>query len=72
MQITAFLAAWLLAARRPFGVGKVVTATAAVLAVALSRIHLQVHFPSDVAFGMVAAVLWVIACERATRRNFRD
>lgn len=72
MQITAFLAAWLLAARRPPAAGAVVAATAAVLAVALSRIYLQVHFPSDVAFGMVAAVLWVLACERATGRNFRN
>lgn len=73
MQVTAFLAAWLLAAaRRPLAAGAVVAATAAVLAVALSRIYLQVHFPSDVAFGMVAAVLWVLACERATRRSFRN
>ena len=72
MQATAFLAAWLLTARKPFAAGAVVAATAALLAVALSRIYLQVHFPSDVAFGMVASVLWALACERATRRSFRN
>lgn len=69
MQISAFLAAWLLSARRPLGVGRVVAAIAALLIVVLSRIHLQVHFPSDVAYGVVAAVLWALACERATKRH---
>jgi len=32
----------------------------AVLLVAWSRIHLQVHFPTDVLFGGVAAVFWVL------------
>lgn len=31
-----------------------------VLAVAASRIYLQVHFPSDVLAGMLAAALWVL------------
>lgn len=31
-----------------------------VLAVAISRVYLQVHFPSDVLAGMLAAVLWVL------------
>lgn len=69
MQISAFVAAWMLSARRPPGVGTVLAAIVALLVVVLSRIHLQVHFPSDVAFGVVAAVLWALACERATKRH---
>lgn len=61
MQITAFLLAWLLVARKPPTPGTVAVATATILVVALSRIHLQVHFPSDVAIGVAAAVLWVLA-----------
>ncbi len=61
MQITAFTAAWLSApGRRPLP-GEVAAGMALILAVALSRIHLQLHFPSDVAFGLAAAVLWVMA-----------
>lgn len=29
--------------------------------VGISRVHLQVHFPSDVLFGAAAAILWVLA-----------
>lgn len=32
-----------------------------VLGVAASRLYLQVHYPSDVVFGAIAAVLWVMA-----------
>ncbi len=39
----------------------VLTAVVWVLAVAASRLYLQVHYPSDVVFGAIAALLWVMA-----------
>ena len=61
MQVAAFASAFLL---RPAGckhAGIVASLVALFLLVALSRIYLQVHFPSDVIFGLLAAVLWVLA-----------
>jgi undecaprenyl-diphosphatase len=61
MQATAFALAVLL---RP---GARPTAAVAILAclliavVGISRLYLQVHYPSDVAFGVAAAALWVLA-----------
>ncbi|MCB1887088.1 MAG: phosphatase PAP2 family protein [Rhodocyclaceae bacterium] len=34
----------------------------AVLGVALTRLYLQVHFPSDVVVGLLAGWLWVLGC----------
>lgn len=58
MQVTAAALAlfFMVGRQRPFWV---VPLAIAVLAVAMSRIYLQVHFPSDVVAGMVAAALWV-------------
>lgn len=58
MQVTAAVIAWVLvlARGRP---GWAVAAAIAVLVVGWSRIHLQVHFPSDVLAGALAAALWV-------------
>lgn len=59
MQVTALALAWILAPRlRP----AVATITAVVLLVTLvgvSRLYLQVHFPSDVLAGIIAGVGWV-------------
>jgi membrane-associated phospholipid phosphatase len=60
MQITAFALAWVLAAESRPGWVRVVAAALIVLAVALSRLYLQVHFPSDVVIGIIAAAAWVI------------
>jgi membrane-associated phospholipid phosphatase len=60
MQITAFALAWVLAPGRRPGWTHVVAAAAAILAVALSRLYLQVHFPSDVAIAIIAGAAWVI------------
>ncbi len=58
MQITAAaLALFLVSARRH--VAWAVTLSAVVLWVGLSRIYLQVHFPSDVIAGTLASALWV-------------
>ena len=60
MQITAFALAWVLAAGSRPGWACVIAASVIILAVALSRLYLQVHFPSDVAIGVIAAAAWVI------------
>lgn len=58
MQITAAaLALFLVSARRH--VAWAATLSVVVLWVGLSRIYLQVHFPSDVIAGTLAAALWV-------------
>ncbi len=60
MQVTAFaLACVLVPGTRP-GWAAVVTGALVVLLVALSRLYLQVHFPSDVLLGMIAATAWVL------------
>jgi membrane-associated phospholipid phosphatase len=62
MQIAAFALACLFAqhtARQPVWPLAIV-ATALVGVVALSRLYLQVHFPTDVAFGLIAGVGWVL------------
>lgn len=61
MQATALIAAWLLRPGARFAYGEALAGGLLIAAVALSRVYLQVHFPSDVAFGMVAALLWVMA-----------
>lgn len=61
MQATALVAAWLLRPGARFAYGEALAGGLLIASVALSRVHLQVHFPSDVAFGMVVALLWVMA-----------
>ncbi len=61
MQATALVAAWLLRPGARLAYGEALAGGLLIAAVALSRVYLQVHFPSDVAFGMVAALLWVMA-----------
>ncbi len=61
MQATAFALAWLLRPGAKPGPLAVAAAGLLVLAVAGSRVYLQVHFPTDVLFGMTAAALWVAA-----------
>jgi undecaprenyl-diphosphatase len=58
MQATAAAVAWLLVTRHNREVWAIVLGFA-VLLVGLSRIYLQVHFPSDVVAGILAALLWV-------------
>jgi undecaprenyl-diphosphatase len=61
MQATAFALAWLLRPGARPGPLAAAVAVLLVLAVAGSRVYLQVHFPTDVLFGMTAAALWVVA-----------
>jgi len=58
MQATAAALALILAARRR-SAAWVAALGFAVLLVGVSRIYLQVHFPSDVIVGMLAAAWWV-------------
>lgn len=58
MQATAAALAWLLVARHAHAFWAILLGLA-VLLVGLSRIYLQVHFPSDVVAGSLAAALWV-------------
>lgn len=65
MQITAFAFAWMLAAGSRPGWASVIAAALIILAVALSRLYLQVHFPSDVVIGMIAGTTWVVGLRLA-------
>ncbi len=59
MQVTALALAWILVLglrRNPAIIAAVVLLVALV---ALSRLYLQVHFPSDVLAGVVAGAAWV-------------
>ena len=58
MQAAAAALAWLLVARHIHAFWAVLLGLA-VLLVGLSRVYLQVHFPSDVVAGILAALLWV-------------
>jgi undecaprenyl-diphosphatase len=58
MQAVAAALAWVLVVRHARA-SWAIPLGAAVLLVGLSRIYLQVHFPSDVVAGALAAMLWV-------------
>jgi len=59
-QITAFALACVLAAGSRLGWPILTAGTLIILVVALSRLYLQVHFPSDVIVGMIAGAAWAI------------
>lgn len=65
LQFTAFAFAWVLAAGSRPGWAGVIAAALIILAVALSRLYLQVHFPSDVVIGMIAGMTWVVGLRLA-------
>jgi undecaprenyl-diphosphatase len=65
LQITAFAVAWVLGVGSRPRWAAVVAAASVVLAVALSRLYLQVHFPSDVVIGMIAGATWVVGLRLA-------
>lgn len=70
MQAVAFALAVLLVwrPRAPVARGLAVALVAGLaLAVLASRVYLQVHFPSDVVFGALAAACWVLAVAAALR-----
>ncbi len=61
MQATALVAAWLLRPGARLAYVEALAGGLLVAAVALSRVYLQVHFPTDVVLGIIAALLWVMA-----------
>ena len=67
LQASAFAMAWLLAPgrlrRQPLKL-EVAFAILLVALVAWSRLHLQVHYPSDILFGLAAGTLWVLSLWR--------
>ena len=64
MQVTAFTCACLLPPGARPGLGAALAGSLLMASVGVSRVYLQVHYPSDVAFGMAAAILWVLALRR--------
>jgi len=69
-QVTAFaLVAWFLAQGLADGRRRAiaVVGAAAVTTVAVSRVYLQVHYPSDVAAGLAGAAAWVTGLWLALR-----
>lgn len=70
-QVTAFALAWLLRPGASPGRTEIAVLVAVATLVFVSRLYLQVHFPSDVAAGAVLATLWVLFLRRlpAWRRS---
>ena len=64
MQATAFVLALLIHIQP--SAGQVIGAMIFVLLVGISRIYLQVHFPTDVAFGILAAICCTLAARELT------
>lgn len=63
LQASAFVTAWLLAPGRSDGSprsGEIALGIVLVALVAWSRLHLQVHYPSDVLFALAAGTLWAV------------
>jgi membrane-associated phospholipid phosphatase len=66
MQITAFALALLLQVGAGSRLVKGLVAVFAIALVGMSRIYLQVHFPTDVIFGLLAAIGCVLAVRSLT------
>lgn len=60
MQAAALVTAWLLWSGNAARPGQVAVGMLVVVAVGLSRTYLQVHYLSDVLFGIVAGALWAV------------
>ncbi|MEW5755540.1 MAG: phosphatase PAP2 family protein [Pseudomonadota bacterium] len=65
VQITAFALAWVLAPGTRRSWAGFIAAAATILLVAVSRLYLQVHYPSDVLVGLIVATGWVLGLRLA-------
>lgn len=63
-QVTAFALGWLLRPGAVPGRIEIAGLLAVAALVAVSRLYLQVHFPSDVIAGILLAALWVLLLRR--------
>lgn len=66
MQVTAFLLALLFLSKDKFFIATATGVTLTILMVGTSRLYLQVHFPTDVIFGFMAAIGCVMAARQLT------
>ena len=66
MQVTAFLLAVLLLSKDKYFISAATGAMLITLLVGSSRLYLQVHFPTDVIFGIIAAIGCVMAARQLT------
>lgn len=64
LQITVFVVAWLLRTQGWRHAGQVAAGALLVFAIGFSRLYLQVHFLSDVLFGIIGGLLWVWVLHR--------
>lgn len=71
MQVTAVLLSMLLLHRTGSLFTQTLGAAAVILLVMASRAYLQVHFPTDIVFGVVAAIACVIAAQKLTLEQRR-
>jgi undecaprenyl-diphosphatase len=60
MQATAFALAWLIRPGKSPALAESFILLVVVTLVCISRLYLQVHFPSDVVVGVIFATLWVL------------
>lgn len=60
IQVTAFALAWLLRPGTSPGRTEIAVLSLVAALVCVSRLYLQVHFPSDVIAGAMLASLWVV------------
>ena len=60
MQATAFALAWLIRPGKSPALAESFILLVVVTLVCISRLYLQVHFPSDVVVGVMFAALWVL------------
>jgi undecaprenyl-diphosphatase len=66
MQVTAFILAVVFIAKDKFIFATAAGAALIILLVGTTRLYLQVHFPTDVIFGMIAAIGCVMAARQLT------